>query len=59
MLTGGRLFDGDDTVQVLARVLEQKIDLDRVLPRYRHLVSRCLTRNPKAVCATSVMHDSC
>jgi Tol biopolymer transport system component len=47
MLTGDRLFDGDDTVQVLGRVLEQKIDLDRVPPRYRHLVSRCLTRNPK------------
>src|SRR5262245_56245370 len=47
MLTGHRLFDGDDTVQVLGRVLEQKIDLDRVPPRYRHLLARCLTRNPK------------
>jgi serine/threonine protein kinase len=47
MLTGDRLFGGDDTVQVLGRVLEQRVDLDRFPPRYRHLLARCLTRNPK------------
>src|SRR5262249_50940081 len=47
MLTGERLFDGEDTVQVLGRVLEQKVDLDRVPPRYRQLLARCLTRNAK------------
>jgi Tol biopolymer transport system component len=28
-------------------VLEQRVDLDRVPLRYRHLLARCLTRNPK------------
>src|SRR5262249_48950567 len=47
MLTGDRLFDGDDTVQVLGRVLEQRVDLDRAPLRYRQLLARCLTRSPK------------
>jgi Tol biopolymer transport system component len=47
MLSGARLFEGDDVVQVLGRVLEQTVDLDRIPLRYRHLLARCLTRNPK------------
>ncbi|MBZ5624707.1 MAG: protein kinase, partial [Acidobacteriia bacterium] len=47
MLTGERLFQGDDAVQVLSRVLEQKLDLDRVPAKFRQLVARCLERNPK------------
>jgi len=47
MLTGERLFQGEDTVQVLSRVLEQPVDLERVPPRFRKLVGRCLDRNPK------------
>ena len=42
MLTGERLFQGEDTVQVLSRVLEQPLDLERVPPRFRKLVGRCL-----------------
>jgi serine/threonine protein kinase len=47
MLTGARLFQGDDTVQVLSRVLEHKPVLDRVPPKFRKLLARCLDRNPK------------
>jgi serine/threonine-protein kinase len=47
MLTGGRLFQGEDTVQVLGRVLEQPVDLERVPARFRKMLGRCLDRNPK------------
>jgi len=47
MLTGERLFKGEDAVQVLSRVLEQPIGLDRVPLRFRKLLDRCLDRNPK------------
>ena len=47
MLAGERLFQGEDTFQVLSRVLEQKIDLDRLPERFRTLLARCLDRNPK------------
>ena len=47
MLVGERLFQGEDTVQVLSRVLEQKVDLDRVSARFRTLLARCLDRNAK------------
>ena len=47
MLAGERLFQGEDAVQVLSRVLEQKIDLDRLPERFRTLLARCLDRNPK------------
>src|ERR1700681_4482024 len=47
MPTGERLFQGEDTVQVLSRVLEQKVDLERVPPKFRRLLARCLDRNPK------------
>jgi serine/threonine protein kinase len=47
MLTGERLFKGEDTVQVLSRVLEQPVNLDRIPPEFRKLLARCLDRNPK------------
>jgi serine/threonine-protein kinase len=47
MLTGERLFQGEDTVQVLSRVLEQPVDLERVPARFRKMLGRCLDRNPK------------
>ena len=47
MLTGERLFKGEDTVQVLSRVLEQPPDLDRVPAKFRKLLARCLDRNAK------------
>jgi serine/threonine-protein kinase len=40
MLTGERLFQGEDTVQVLSRELEQPVDLERVPVRFRKLLGR-------------------
>ena len=47
MLTGERLFQGEDNVQVLSRVLEQKPDLECVPEKFRKLLGRCLDRNAK------------
>jgi serine/threonine protein kinase/Tol biopolymer transport system component len=47
MLTGERMFKGEDTVQVLSKVLEKPLDLERVPGRFRRLLARCLDRNPK------------
>lgn len=47
MLTGGRLFDAEDTMHAIGKVLEQPIELDRVPPKFRKLLWRCLDRNPK------------
>jgi serine/threonine protein kinase len=47
MLTGERMFRGEDTVQVLSKVLEQPLELERVPGRFRRLLARCLDRNPK------------
>jgi len=51
MLTGERLFKGDETSDVLAAVLRQDIDWTR-LPfgtplRLRRVLNRCLDRDPK------------
>ena len=47
MLTGERLFQGEDTVQVLSNVLQQPVDLERVPAKFRKVLGRCLDRNPK------------
>ena len=47
MLTGERLFQGETTVEVLGKVLEHQPDLDRVPPKFRKLLARCLDRNVK------------
>ncbi len=47
MLTGEQLFQGEDTVQVLSKVLEQPLNLEHVPARFRSLLERCLERNPK------------
>jgi serine/threonine protein kinase len=46
-LTGERFFQGEDTVQVLSRVLEQPVEVERVPARFRKLLARCLDRNVK------------
>jgi eukaryotic-like serine/threonine-protein kinase len=48
LLTGERLFQGESSADVLGKVLEQEIDLDRV----RRLLERCLNRDVK----TRFMH---
>jgi Tol biopolymer transport system component len=47
MLMGERLFQGEDTVQVLSRVLEQPVDVERAPARFQKMLGRCLDRNPK------------
>jgi len=51
MLSGRRLFDGDDTSDVLAAVLRQDIDWSALPPatpaRLRRLLERCLDRDVK------------
>src|SRR5690242_13813958 len=40
MVTGASLFQGEDAVQVLSKVLEQKLDLEPVPPKFRRLIAR-------------------
>jgi serine/threonine-protein kinase len=51
MLTGQRVFNGEETSDVLAAVLRQDIDLSSLPaatpPRLRHLLKRCLDRDAK------------
>jgi serine/threonine-protein kinase len=51
MLCGGTLFAGDSVGDTLAAVIRADIDLDRLPaetpPAIRHLLRRCLERNPK------------
>ena len=52
MLSGRRLFAGDEITDVLARVLERDPDWTLLAatspPALRHLLERCLTKDPKA-----------
>jgi Tol biopolymer transport system component len=52
MLTGKRMFAGDDVTDVLARVLEREPDWSLLPPAappsLRRLLERCLTKDPKA-----------
>jgi Tol biopolymer transport system component len=47
LLTGERLFKGEDAADTLAQVLTKQPDLDRVPPQVRKLLSRCLEKDPK------------
>jgi len=47
MLTGRRAFEGDDTADVLAAVLNKEPQFDRVPARMRWLLAKCLEKNPK------------
>ena len=47
MLTGQRMFGGETISHVLAAVLTQEPDLNAVPPRVRHLLSRCLEKDPR------------
>ena len=51
MLTGQRVFDGDDVSDVLAAVLRQEVDWKALPvetpPGVRRLLTRCLERDPK------------
>jgi Tol biopolymer transport system component len=47
LLTGDRLFKGDDTADTLAQVLTKEPDLEPVPAQVRKLLRRCLEKNPK------------
>jgi eukaryotic-like serine/threonine-protein kinase len=47
LLTGHRLFKGDDVSDTLAQVLTKQPDLQRVPAKARRLLMRCLERDPK------------
>src|SRR5438093_1526400 len=47
LLTGERMFKGDDVADTLAQVLTQEPDLERVAPQVRKLLRRCLEKDPK------------
>ena len=47
LLTGERLFKGEDTADTLAQVLTKEPDLSKVPARVQRLVGRCLEKDPK------------
>ena len=47
LLTGERLFKGEDVSDTLAQVLTKEPDLSNVPPKARKLLSRCLEKDPK------------
>jgi len=47
LLTGKPLFDGGTVSDTLAAVLRQDLDLNAVPPRFRKLLQKCLTRDPR------------
>jgi len=47
LLTGERLFAGDDVSDTLAQVLTKQPNLEMVSARARHLLRECLAKDPK------------
>ncbi len=47
LLTGERLFNGEDVSETLAQVLTKEPDLVKVPAKVRKLLSRCLQKEPK------------
>ena len=47
LLTGERLFQGEDVSDTLAQVLTKQPDLDRAPSQARRLLRRCLEKDPK------------
>jgi Tol biopolymer transport system component len=47
LLTGERLFKGEDTADTLAQVLTKEPDLDRVPQQVRTFLRRCLAKDPR------------
>jgi Tol biopolymer transport system component len=48
MVTGRRMFAGDDVAVTLAAVVMKEPDLDAVPQRLRRLVARCVAKDPRA-----------
>jgi serine/threonine-protein kinase len=47
LLTGERMFKGEDAADTLAQVLTKEPDLERVPPTVRKLLRRCVEKDPK------------
>jgi serine/threonine-protein kinase len=47
LLTGERLFQGEDTAETLAAVIHKQPDLEKAPPQVRELLGRCLEKDPK------------
>jgi Tol biopolymer transport system component len=47
LLTGRRLFTGEDVTETLASVVKDQPDLSKVPVKFRRLLARCLEKNPK------------
>jgi serine/threonine protein kinase/Tol biopolymer transport system component len=47
MVTGERLFQGEDLTEILASVVKEQPDLGATPARVRRLLSRCLEKDPK------------
>jgi eukaryotic-like serine/threonine-protein kinase len=47
LLTGKRLFDGEDVGEILAKVIRDEPDLSSVPAQVRPLLKRCLEKDPK------------
>jgi eukaryotic-like serine/threonine-protein kinase len=47
LLTGDRMFTGDDVADTLAQILTKEPDLERVPPRVRRLLRECLQKDPR------------
>ena len=47
IVTGKRLFEGEDLTETLASVVKDKPDLSAVPPNVRRLLERCLEKDPK------------
>jgi len=48
LLTGQKLFKGEDITETLASVVKERPDLSAVPPGVRRLLERCLEKDPKA-----------
>jgi Tol biopolymer transport system component len=47
LVTGERMFEGEDVADTLAQVLTKQPDLERTPPQVRKLLRRCLEKDPK------------
>jgi serine/threonine-protein kinase len=61
MITGERLFRGEDAVEILAAVVHGKPDLNsaRIPPNVRRVLERCLEKDPRSDCETSAVWHCC
>jgi serine/threonine protein kinase len=57
LLTGERLFTGEDAAETLAAVIHKQSDLAKVPRQARRLLEECLQKIPSRGCVTSEMRS--